>query len=873
MLLYDVFADIYEQKLSTPLQGAIITSTELAFEMKRAVAHYRCLKTPDQVAAYRQLVTHFAKKMQGQADCLILPTLLDGLAADDSTLDDRQACAILAHLYTVNTQTQANVLHIAAMGKALIDCPRAFAAFLLSLCTRGVTVQQVLASHLLHDYFCYYVSSLGEHHHPLTQLYQLLQAFPATSALAAAAAQVRSEARGFLSYALDGSMGATANELVAIVAEDIPLRFTAERGNLYGLYGIFGSEFIVAALHQKQVHRQHDVWVKFMVDLVNAPEVIAHKLPQILHIIHQQRAGLEYLAELLHAQTLAMLVAEKNANILCLVPFRPDLVEAIQGHDLDKYLNDTRRNASSGLVLISGLLQLLDVTRQVNKSAADIVFAHVLDAVLLESYILEDNKVLRKLRKFPGADHFISRKVQQLEQQLACVIAQQTQGSFALMDYITIEDTWRSVRANIQALQTVGDIKSTCPSDKYQLMVRMAAVFLLQTSPESVFDLQGFSDAIGMQMSCSPTQVTVFERLLIELLGTIDHASLRAQCITWLDAHVTQRSWRSTCYGDKNLYKRAATSGNLGLVRWLEAEKILDEISYDEMAIDAARHNHWPLVSYFHCHKVLKKSTVNTFLQIAAYRGGVEVISMLSSHQHRKLTIKQIEQVFFIALRQNDAQVIRAMQQKFAKPNDAILAKLFTRAVKTNHLAAAMAIAECKRGKELTAAITEATYAAICTQDGVLLRQLIASNSSEFNAVALTYAARKNKLEAVKCFIEHSTYRAPPHLCEKLWQQAKHSNRLCIGMEQYLHALVTPTTVVTELIDLIPESSATPTATPLSTAQTITVTMLTPCPGSATKSETKLLQLSEGALTQLGLFASTPHSAVKSPICLSKTVE
>ena len=109
MLLYDVFVDIYEQKSNIPLQGAIITSTELAFEMKRAVAHYRCLKTPDQVTAYRQLVTHFAKKMQGQTACLILPTLLDGLAADDSTLDDRQACAILAHLYTVNTQTQANV--------------------------------------------------------------------------------------------------------------------------------------------------------------------------------------------------------------------------------------------------------------------------------------------------------------------------------------------------------------------------------------------------------------------------------------------------------------------------------------------------------------------------------------------------------------------------------------------------------------------------------------------------------------------------------------------------------------------------------------------------------------------------------------------
>jgi hypothetical protein len=337
---------------------------------------------------------------------------------------------------------------------------------------------------------------------------------------------------------------------------------------------MFGGDFLLAALEQCEVHADNAVWSEFMINAFNAVDVIETQLPLILSRIHEHAHLQHYLATILTEQTLEMLVVRKRVNVLGLILFRPELIDLIQCHDLVHYLHRMRQITSSGLALIIGLGRLLEALNLFGEKASEVVFEHLIDAVLSESYVLEDAKILRMIRKFPNANDLIVRKVRCLEKELA------------VMDYLVIEDTWRNARSKIQSLQEMATFATPYPHDKYQWHVRLATIFLLN-KPQQSFDLHAFADAIGVDNVFSPKQVTMFERLVVELLAAIDPQLFRQQCIVLLDKQVNHRAWRIFPYGDTSLYRRASAAGNLGLIRWLEAENIPPNMTHDAMAIGA----------------------------------------------------------------------------------------------------------------------------------------------------------------------------------------------------------------------------------------------------------------------------------------------
>jgi hypothetical protein len=776
MFLYEIFLEMDVQHVSSPLQDTLLTRTELELALKKAVTCYRLLKNPEKVAAYRRWLQHCEQAMQGRQEIPFLPLLIDFLVAEDSPLSHTVACEILTQIFYLNTQQQSNGLAMAQVGQAFIDRPRAFAAFLRCLCRYNIHPQQILSTYLLHDYFRYYLDTLGTKNNAIEQLYFLLRVFPETKLLAEAAQTIQSDERGFKTYALDGCV--SHNNLLDVKKTTLPLRFTPEIHNLKGLHVILGSDFLAAALMQWHHQKSDPIWTDFITMLFNRSDVVREQLPILLSKLHENAAMQQSLAEILDAATLNHLITQKNGDILCLIPFCPQIITILQHQDLTNYLKNIKQR-SSGLSLIIGLLALFESVMHADEAMAKLVFNTLIDAVLEEPYVLEDETILRKIRRFSMANNCIMQKVSALEAALDSIINSQMQSPIEALDYITVEDVWRKVTMQIRDLQEIVTFNSTCPTDKYGLYARLALAFHMQQ--RATFNLNTISNALHVTPIFSLTEVTPYERLIIELLAVIDDEAFRSDCIALLDEQVVTRSWRTCLYGDQPFFQRAINAANLGLIQWLDHEQIKPTITYDALAIEAARRNNWAIVFYFHSHYPLKTITTNVLLHMAVMQGVADAISLLwSGNNGKSPTAKQIAQTFMLAVRKMDTESVRNMILHLKTPLDSVMTQGFKLAIKSNDPNTATAIAMYKKGKFLIAATEEALVNAAATNQCELLRRLIPLCRLTIIENAFLIAARANHLQAIDLFLEFPTCSPRGYVIKRAWNEAKQHKRSAI---------------------------------------------------------------------------------------------
>jgi hypothetical protein len=780
MLLYDIFLEICAQNMSSSYQDVSLKQTDLELALKREVACYRTLADPKKVAAYRHFLHSCKKSMQGKQELPILPILINALSDEEFPFDDKSSCEILAQLFYRNTHEQKNTRTLTLLGQPLIDTPKAFIAFLVCLCRHGVKPKSILSTHLVHDFFRYYLNTLGVEQNAIHQLFQNLSLFPEAKWLVKKMQTVKSDERSFTG-ALDGVM---RDGLINVAKKTVSIKYTPTLTNLKGLHLLFGEHFLFSLLCQWQTRKSNSFWHDFIIQLFNRQDVVETQLPMLLTRLYESQGLQQALAEILEESTLHFFIDKRSGDILCLMPYCPKLVEAIQNLDLNNYLKESRQRASSGLALISGLLSLLDYLQKAHKNSVNLVFEKLIEALLEEPYVLEDETVLCKIRKFPLSNSYILQKVISLEAEFDAVLASETNDTIALLDYTTVEDKWHKVIAKISLLQQVVEFDTKCPKDKYELYIRLAKSFFLQN--KIVFDLNTFTKALKIKPDFSK-DITPYERLIIELLGAIDHEPLRVQCISLLNKHVPDRTWRSHAYGDTNFYQRAISAGNLGLIEWLHIEHVKPSVSYDALAIEAARLNHWSIVAHIYKNHALKTFTSNILLNKAVEQGASHAIAILGSNAAQMPSIKQIEQSFILATKKNDAESLRYILQYLKRLNENVLVRAFNQAIKLNNLEAAAAIAEHKKGKNLTNAINDAILDASRSNQWEVIHHLIPFSRLNVIERAFLNAARENHLPTVRYLVENTFFIISKPVIKRGWNEAKKCNRTAIAI--YLNSL------------------------------------------------------------------------------------
>lgn len=779
MLVFNIFVEISEQQISTSYLDVTLKRVDFQHELKKAVANYRALQNPIKVQGYKHWLVSFERALQDQDEIFILPVLLDLLSNETSSIDAMLACRTLSQLYYLNTQHQHNALSFARMGKALIDRPIAFAAFLRCLCLHDLQPNQILATYLLHDFFRYYMNQIGDTDNPIAQLYGILNAFPETKKLAEEAQSVSSDERGFSTYALTGEAKNHAG--INIQKQQAPLYFTPEINNLKGLHAMFGLDFLMAALEQWQVQKPNALWHDYIYNTFNHISTINNQLPLIFNQIYELMPLQQALAEILSDDTLSLLLSQKKANILCLVPFRPQLVLFIQTQNLEHYLNNLRQNVSSKLVFISGLFSYLDAIKHGEKEVIQVVFLQLVDAILEENYVLEDEYILRKLHKYKDFKACVIQKINQLEAELDEIITLQTSSSISDMDYLTIEDGWRQIASKMKNLQEFFSFETSCPENKYGLYMRLAKIYY---SKNGSFKLNEYITALNISPVFSPVEITIYERVIIELLGAIDHEALRNECIALLDENIPIRDWRNHKYGDKYHFQRAIENSNVGFIQWLETQHIKPHTTYDSLAIEAARYNHWPVVLYILKRHPLNSAMNNALLHMAVNQGAANAISMLWSKSKQLPTTAQIEQTFLLAAKKNDADSITAIIQYLKAPKDSTMVRAFKNAINLKALNAAEAIASYQKGDCLLEIISDTIIEAARLNHCEILNHLIKFACSTIIEKAFLSATRANHKEAAAYFLGHTN---PPQqkTITQAWNEAKRRKRsIAIDLEK-----------------------------------------------------------------------------------------
>ncbi len=769
MLLFDIFLALYAPtKLSESLRTQTVNRTDLEFAIRKKTNIYRSLNNTAQNKDFDQFISICQRIIS--TDKTVVDLMFNVLLADDTYLPVETIYTKLTEIFYLQLREQAATLNIAKFGLVFIDHPVAFASFIRSLLWHGVKPMEILSTHLLQDYLRYYLYSLHSPNNSVSALYHLFDRFTETQSLCVLAKKIRCTEEGLSSYALDGSTLSSSSPLVRISPRELPAQFTLNTVNLKNLFLLFGDAFLVSSLSLWQAYKTNAIYADFLMDLFNQNEILHKNLPTVLSLIQDKPEAQSALAALLTPAALDNLLERRIVSVFCLIPYCPHLSTALQQQDLELYLQNIHRHIT-GLPLIGGLFALFESVVRHNEVAAKPLLHILIDAILEDPYAIDDTTIYRSLRKHALTQRCIIEKVHQMETIVGEIIQKQTEDTFENMDYIAIEDVWRPAALKIKHLQEIVDFKSQLPSDKHELMGCIAKSFFAQK--KMPFVLSAFVLALNLE---HPSH---YERLLIELLGSIDDELLRTECLNLLDIHANS-GWRTFPYGGVTLLERAISSGNLGLVQLFDKTKSIKPKSIDALAIHSAQQNHWPVVYYFHQTYKLKRTTVNVLLHLAITHDAAEAIPMLWLPKRTPPSQKMLEQAFKISVQKDSIPCTRSLLNCSPPPSTTVMANGFNHAMLQQSFDLAVMIAEAMPEKCQNNAIELAILDAARTNKVTVLVALEKFSKPPLTENALRHATRAAHIEAAQCLLHYTS--APPRatVIKTIYKEAKKQKKMPI---------------------------------------------------------------------------------------------
>lgn len=788
-VIHNVFTALYDPIYTEFPPEKTITQNDLQLAERKSVASFRLFeRDTHKIESYNKFLDHCKEILDGLEEKPLPSIILSALKYNKiSLLENKQVCDKLTQLFCYQFKFQDNPLDIAIMGHAFIGSPQAYAAFIRYLLIKGVTYEQLISTYLLHDYLSYYLISLSEPENSVKQLYTLLASFPETKELPMLAVSMRCEDLAFSAFSLDGSIHPEHKFFAPLPPRNVLVsRFTPTQENLNNLYAIFGTNYFFGVLSQWNIQKKTACWIEENERLFNHPCAILKQIPKLLVQIQHNASMKQSLAEILQEQTLTILIERRVISIFNLIPYHPHIAMAVKHNELIEYLQSARQQSLSTLSLITSLFELFDGIKTNNdKRVSDELFYALLEAILEEPTVIDDSSVLKKLRKFKHAKICITEKAHKVEEKLHDIIRLQTQKSIELMDVITIEDVWRYVSKTILNLQKIIEFESKGLIDKYQLYGRLAHSFFNHN--KIPFNLDTFVAKLNIEPFLDDTQITTYERLLIELLITIDDCNLRTTCINELDSKL-HRSWRTTLYGRSCLFKEAALAGNIGLIECIDTANINPPETYDSLAIDSANAKQWRIVSFFHNHHKLNKNTIKKLFNQACIQGDSLAISIFFGKENRHciLTQTDINNGFKAVVENKSLESVRYFLDSHQRPCATSLAQQFSLSIKLNKLEIAHIIAESIEHQCIKEATSQALMNAVRNRSCDIINLITNLNINLPDKItfekALNQAVRDSKLEAVQCLahLPIISLSATRIAWKEAIKQAKKHNQLSI---------------------------------------------------------------------------------------------
>jgi hypothetical protein len=590
------------------------------------------------------------------------------------------------HLSKLTTQLrlQNDALSMAHYFQKELEDTERLAAAMLWLVRRNVPIHQIIQTDLLQKLMLLHVAWLDDPDNPVQYFYALLGLFPEAQGLIEEASSVQCEARGFHSYSIRGSLSEQSSlHRVAITAP--PLEFSPNGENFDALYSLFGLVFLRDALLW-ELQSGNEKWTILLHDFLNQDVFVTEQLPALLNFIGVggEAPLLKVLSGLLDEASVDKLVTQHNGAVLHLLPYHSFLLMKVREDDIALYLREMSNVNNDAGVYLAQLLALLVAFRKVNPAVVRQVFEAIVDLALQHPHFLDDNYLLKQLRKSPEAESILINRYRRLQSHFDRHMTQKVASDHMRSeDYSDIEDLWLSFSRELVLLNEIMVIPNNCPRDKYRLQAHWAKQYFL-THP-GAFVMGEYIQALGVSQELLADEVSEYERVLIELLITIDDDEIRDYVISQLDANeVKKGQWMRMEYSDGCLLIQAAAQGNLGLIRWLEPRVVMDFDTIHRVVRGAAEAQQWMVVEYFcgvSSHQP-KQHILKDLLILATTSRQIQVVRRLCEGAISHLKTKHIEEVLVRAAVYGYLDLVQyCCQRETCAPSKERVARAFKKAI------------------------------------------------------------------------------------------------------------------------------------------------------------------------------------------------
>ncbi|HHF0524241.1 TPA: ankyrin repeat domain-containing protein [Legionella anisa] len=681
------------------------------------------------------------------------------------------------HLVHLNKQlsNQKNPLGIIGLCKGWISDTEQFAALILWLLQRHVSTKQILQTYLLHDFLKYHLFTLHSGDNEVFHLYAMLSRFPEAKSLVEAAQLTGSDERGFQRYTLNGIL--SEEELQSIPPKPHELEFSLTKPNFLALHKLFGLTFLTAAVITS-VGNKNLKWREALNQTLNQPEIVTKEIPGLINKIAQESSPqtLENLAALIDDHTAQHLLSKNEGSVFYLLPYKPKLFEYINQKNITEFIQQVSLRHTSDPEIVFQLMALFRMLPKKKNPMTQLVFEAIIDNLPQHPLLLDDEKLLRQLRKYPDCQLILSQHSEKIKKQVNdCIIEQATTLPFSSHNYHIIEDIWVDATRKLTVFDLISPQAKFNLNHKYALQAKIAEIAFFHQG--ELFDLDAFIESLSLPPVIAKNEISEYERILIEILAVIDNESIRAQIIEKLENHPVHRlDWVEKEYEGKTIFLKAAKHGNLGLINLLN-DRIAPE-TFNKAIILAAESNQWKCVGRLcRINKVqLSEEEIETLLLHAAGQGQIKIIKYLLGTYDYEPSTAEVIQILNQAIKNNKLNIVEYFYN-FSRnmPTQSVIHKLFNSAVELGFWDIALFIANSERHHPSLLVIEKAfTHAADTMQREAMQRFFtLSTNAPRPKAIhrAFVKACQLGHLPTVQCLHDLSE-KLPRTTLEKAVEQA-----------------------------------------------------------------------------------------------------
>jgi hypothetical protein len=588
---------------------------------------------------------------------------------------------------TAQLSFQENPISITPLLMQFIGDTEQFAAIILWLLHRGVSTERILQTDLLQSFMLYHLAWLDSPDSPVQHLYHLLEQFAEARALVDAAGEAQCEDRGFHCRAITGTL-TNPMDLHRVNVTLDALDFTPTKKNFEMLYCLFGLKFLHDALIW-HTSCEDAIWCEILQQVLNQESTISTQLSTLINHVALENAPavLDKLASFINEDTIEKMIAQRRGAVFHLLPYKAMLLTRISESDISHYLEQLRLSDQLVFDVIPQVLALFMAYRSVNKGVAVLVYETILDLVLENPQFLDDSYLIKQLRKFSEKEVVLTNRCARLQLQFdQCIAEQVSTVVLSSESYHLIEDRWLSYSRQLDSLNEIMPLTYQFPEDKYKLYAQLAKRYF--SEHENYFILDDFIQSLGVTPELFVDIVSEYERLLIEILTTIDDDKIRYLIINKLESlDEKNKVWMHRKYGDGSVFDRASIQGNIGLIQWLEPNIRMDRAAINKAVMMAAEGAQWSVVDYFCCTSTHKPQQYifKEVLRLAAAAGQLGTVQLLHEGIIAHLQEKHLVQAFMQAAAKGHRNVVQYFcHLEVGAPCAAIVAKAFKVAIQSD---------------------------------------------------------------------------------------------------------------------------------------------------------------------------------------------